>query len=60
MPKLTYMLSLDGVDQLDAKWAAFGSNPDWKKLSSSPRYAYEPIVSSITNLILTPLGASQL
>jgi hypothetical protein len=60
MPKLTYMLSLDGVDQLDAKWAAFGSNPDWKKLSSSPRYAYEPIVSSITNLILTPLAASQL
>ena len=60
MPKLTYMLSLNGVDELDAKWAAFGSNPDWKKLSSSPRYAYEPIVSSITNLILTPLGASQL
>jgi hypothetical protein len=60
MPKLTYMLSLNGVDELDAKWAAFGSNPDWKKLSSSARYAYEPIVSSITNLILTPLGASQL
>ncbi|MGB6689980.1 MAG: NIPSNAP family containing protein [Terracidiphilus sp.] len=60
MPKLTYMLSLNGVGELDAKWAAFGSNPDWKKLSSSPRYAYEPIVSSITNLILTPLGASQL
>jgi hypothetical protein len=60
MPKLTYMLGLEGVDQLDAKWAAFASNPDWKKLSSSPRYAYEPIVSSITNLILTPLAASQL
>lgn len=60
MPKLTYMLSLDGVDQLDAKWSAFGSNPDWKKLSSNPRYAFEPIVSSITNLILTPLACSQL
>ena len=60
MPKLTYMLSLDGVDQLDAKWSAFGSNPDWKKLSSNPRYAFEPIVSSITNLILTPLTCSQL
>ncbi len=60
MPKLTYMLSLDGTDQLDAKWAAFGSNPDWKKLSSNPRYAFEPIVSSITNLILNPLTCSQL
>ena len=60
IPKLTYMLSLDGVDQLDAKWSAFGSNPDWKKLSSNPRYAFEAIVSSITNLILTPLTCSQI
>jgi hypothetical protein len=60
MPKLTYMLSLDGVDDLDAKWSAFGSNPDWKKLSSNPRYAFEPIVSSITNLILNPLTCSQI
>lgn len=60
MPKLTYMLSLDGTDQLDAKWSAFGSNPDWKKLSSNPRYAFEPIVSSITNLILNPLTCSQI
>ncbi len=60
MPKLTYMLSLDGVDELDAKWAAFGSNPDWKKLSSDPHYAFEPIVSNITNLILNPLACSQI
>jgi hypothetical protein len=60
MPKLTYMLSLDGADELDAKWSAFGSNPDWKKLSSNPRYAFEPIVSSITNLILNPLTCSQI
>jgi hypothetical protein len=60
MPKLTYMLSLDGVDQLDAKWANFSNDPAWKKLSGSPRYAFEPIVSDIDNLILTPLACSQI
>jgi hypothetical protein len=60
LPNLTYMLSLGGVGELDAKWAAFGADPGWKKLSSSPRYDYEAIVSNITNLILTPLSASQI
>ena len=60
MPKLTYMLSLDGIDQLDAKWAAFGNDPAWKKLSGSPRYAFEPIVSDIDNQILRPLSCSQI
>ena len=60
MPSLTYMLSLSGTDELDARWTAFRDNPDWKKLSSNPRYAYEPIVSNITNLILSPLACSQI
>jgi hypothetical protein len=60
MPSLTYMLSLDNLEELNTKWAAFASNPDWKKLSADPRYAFEPTVSNITNLVLTPLAASQL
>jgi hypothetical protein len=60
MPSLTYMLSLNGTDELDARWAAFRDNPDWKKLSSNPRYAYEQIVSNITNLILSPMACSQI
>ena len=60
MPSLTYMLSLEGVEELNAKWAAFQSNPDWKKLSADPRYAFEPTVSNITNLILSPLKSSQI
>lgn len=60
MPSLTYMLSLPGTAELDAKWSAFGSDPAWKKLSSDPKYAFEPIVSNITNLILSPLAASQI
>jgi NIPSNAP protein len=60
MPNLTYMLSFANLTELEKAWAAFSSDPDWKKLSSSPRYSYESIVSNISNLILSPLAASQI
>jgi hypothetical protein len=60
MPCLTYMLSLASLDEYNARWDAFRNHPDWKKLSSNPRYNYEPIVSNITNLILSPLPSSQI
>jgi hypothetical protein len=60
MPNLTYMLSFANLAELEKGWAAFSSDPDWKKLSSSPRYSYESIVSNISNLILSPLAASQI
>ena len=37
----------------------FRTAPEWKKLSTSPRYAFEEIVSNITNTILTPAPYSQ-
>jgi hypothetical protein len=60
LPHLTYMLSFPDLAQMDAKWDVFRNDPDWKKLSSDPRYAFEPIVSNITNLILTPTSYSQI
>jgi len=60
LPALTYMLGLDNLEELNSKWEAFGSNPEWKKLSADPRYGFEPTVSNITNLVLTPLGSSQI
>jgi len=60
MPSLTYMLALNNLEEMNGKWAAFSSNPDWKKLSADPRYAFEPTVSNITNLFLSPLGCSQI
>ena len=60
MPSLTYMLSFPGLTELDAHWDAFRNNPDWKKLSADARFAYEPIVSNISNLILSPLPSSQI
>jgi hypothetical protein len=60
MPCLTYMLSLASIDEYNARWDAFRNHPDWKKLSANPRYSYEPIVSNITNLLLSPLPSSQI
>ncbi len=60
MPSLTYMLSFADSRELEANWAAFGADPAWKQLSTSPRYAYESIVSNISNLILSPLSTSQI
>lgn len=60
MPNLTYMLSFANLAELEAQWDVFRNDPAWKKLSDDPRFAYEAIVSNITNLILSPLGASQI
>jgi hypothetical protein len=59
MPNLTYMLSFADQAELDAKWDVFRNDPAWKKLSTSPRFAYDQIVTNITNLILSPLRCSQ-
>jgi hypothetical protein len=48
------------LPELDAKWKNFSSHPDWKKLSSDPKFAFESIVSDIDNLILRPTPYSQI
>lgn len=60
MPSLTYMLRFDDLTQMDAGWDRFRNDPDWKKLSADPKYAFEPIVSNISNLFLSPLTCSQI
>ena len=60
LPNLTYMLGFEDLADRNKKWEAFRSAPDWKKLSSSPRYAFEDIVSNITNVILKPAPYSQI
>jgi hypothetical protein len=60
MPCLTYMLSFADQAELEAKWAVFRDDPDWKKLSTSPRFASDQLVTNITNLVLSPLGCSQI
>jgi len=60
LPHLTYMLSFGDLTEMDAKWEIFRNDPNWKKLSADPRFAFEPIVSNIDNLILTPTAFSQI
>jgi hypothetical protein len=59
-PSLTYMLSFADQTELDACWAKFRNDPDWKKLSGDPRYAFDQIVTNISNLVLSPLSCSQI
>lgn len=60
LPSLTYMVSFADIAQITDLWKAFGEDPDWKKLVSSPKFNYESIVSNITSLILTPKSYSQI
>jgi hypothetical protein len=60
MPNLTYMMSYADSAEMDAKWDVFRNDPAWKKLSTNPRYSSDQIVTNITNLILSPLGCSQI
>jgi NIPSNAP len=60
MPCLTYMLCMADLADMDAKWNAFRNDPNWKKLSADPRFAFDQIVTNITNLMLSPLDSSQI
>ncbi|HUX09857.1 MAG TPA: NIPSNAP family protein, partial [Terriglobia bacterium] len=59
-PNLTYMLASANVEERDKHWAAFGADPEWKKLRSMPDYSDEKIVSNITNYLLGPAPYSQI
>ena len=59
LPNLTYMLSFTDTAELEAKWLTFRNDPAWKKLSTSPRFAFDQIVTNINNLMLSPLDCSQ-
>jgi hypothetical protein len=58
-PNLTYMLCFDNMEGHDARWKAFGSDPDWKKVSSMPEYSDARLISKITRTFLSPAGYSQ-
>jgi hypothetical protein len=60
MPSLTYMLSFADLTEMDAQWEVFRNDPTWKKLSADPKFAYEAIVSNISNQFLSPMSCSQI
>jgi hypothetical protein len=60
LPHLTYMLSFENTAELEAKWEVFRNDPNWKKLSADPRFAFDQIVTNISNVMLSPLACSQI
>lgn len=59
-PNLTYMLTYDDMEERDKNWKVFGSDPEWKRISSIPEYANAKIVSRITATFLVPTASSQI
>jgi hypothetical protein len=57
-PNLNYMLSYDDLAARDKLWYAFGTDPEWKKLSGQPQLKDAEIVANISNVILRPLTFS--
>jgi hypothetical protein len=60
LPNLTYMLGYESVAERDKKWSAFVNSPEWKNLSGQTRFAFEELVSNISNFMLTPTAYSQI
>jgi hypothetical protein len=60
LPNLTYMLTFENMAAHDKNWGVFGSDPEWKKLSSTPGYTDPEIVTNISNLFLRPTSYSQI
>ena len=60
MPNLTYLLVFENMEAREKNWGAFGSDPEWKKLSAAPGYTDAEIVSNISNLFLRPTSYSQI
>jgi hypothetical protein len=58
LPCLTYMITFKDMAERDANWAAFGADPDWKRVSADPQYANS--VSNIVRVFLEPTPYSQI
>jgi len=59
-PNLTYMLCFDNMEGHDARWKAFGSDPDWQRIKAIPEYSDARLISKITRTFLSPTGYSQI
>jgi hypothetical protein len=60
MPNLTYMLTFNSVEEKDANWKKFITDPEWLKLRAMAEYSDKAILCGITNLVLKPTDYSQI
>ena len=57
LPRLTYLITCNSMEERDKGWSAFVADPEWKKLVSDPQYANT--ISKISNTFLVPTSYSQ-
>jgi hypothetical protein len=60
LPSLTYMITFEDMTARYKAWSAFGASPDWKRISSDPKYAATGSVSVIQAAFLRPLPFSRI
>lgn len=58
MPNLMYMTSFENKAAREAKWKAFGDDPDWKKMNADPQYAHNFLRADI--YLLHPTAYSEI
>jgi len=58
-PNLTYMLCFDDMAAHDVHWKAFGTDPDWKRISTMPEYTDAKLISKIVRTFVAPAVYSQ-
>jgi hypothetical protein len=58
MPRLTYLLTFPTMEERDKSWDKFINHPEWKRMSSDPKYA--DTVSDIYRVFLKPMDISQI
>jgi hypothetical protein len=52
------MLAFEDYAEREQAWQTFINHPEWDKMKNIPKY--KGTVSNITDLILTPMGYSQI
>jgi hypothetical protein len=57
LPRLTYLITCNSMEERDKGWGAFVADPEWKKLVADPQYANT--ISKISNTFLAPTSYSQ-
>jgi hypothetical protein len=60
LPHLTYLLCYDDLPARDRLWKAFGADPEWSKLRSTPGLTDADLVANISNAILRPTDISDI
>jgi hypothetical protein len=59
-PNLIYMITFDNMEAHDRNWKAFGSDAEWKRISSMEEYADKKLISKIVRTFLKPASYSQI